>query len=186
MSNTLPMDGSHMGVFTHVEAGHRAVEALLSQIERTPPDLRGELFAQLVPMLVAHEVAEEEVLYPALRVVTDQVEPTIQARLAEQSEAEELLQQLEDLDPASAEFGSTFTRLSVAVRVHAAAEEHEVLPLIAELEQALDRPGLGARYEQAKRVAPTHPHPHAPDRPPGNLLLGPVAALVDRVRDALR
>jgi hypothetical protein len=36
----------------------------------------------------------------------------------------------------------------------------------------------------AKKVAPTHPHPHAPNSPPGNLAVGPVLALVDRVRDA--
>ena len=47
-----------------------------------------------------------------------------------------------------------------------------------------DRIELGKRYVKAKEAAPTHPHPHAPDSPPGNVVLGPVAALVDRVRDA--
>jgi hypothetical protein len=35
-------------------------------------------------------------------------------------------------------------------------------------------------------MAPTHPHPNAPDTPPGNMVLGPVAALADRFRDAMR
>lgn len=47
-----------------------------------------------------------------------------------------------------------------------------------------ERVELGRRYVKAKDAAPTHPHPHAPDTPPGNVVLGPVAALVDRVRDA--
>jgi hypothetical protein len=34
-------------------------------------------------------------------------------------------------------------------------------------------------------MAPTHPHPSAPDKPPANKLLAPGAALVDRMRDAL-
>jgi hypothetical protein len=37
----------------------------------------------------------------------------------------------------------------------------------------------------AKSTAPTRPHPHAPAAPPGNLLAGPVAAVVDRVRDVV-
>jgi hypothetical protein len=45
---------------------------------------------------------------------------------------------------------------------------------------------LGERYKQAKAAAPTHPHPHAPDTPPANVVSGPVTALADRVRDAIR
>ena len=45
---------------------------------------------------------------------------------------------------------------------------------------------MGERYERAKASAPTHPHPHAPNTPPGNVVLGPIAALADRIRDAAR
>jgi hypothetical protein len=41
-------------------------------------------------------------------------------------------------------------------------------------------------YERAQQTAPTHPHPHAPDTPPGNLIVGSMTAVTDRVRDALR
>ena len=41
---------------------------------------------------------------------------------------------------------------------------------------------LGQRYEKAKKAAPSHPHPHAPDSPPGNVVLGPIAAVFDKVR----
>lgn len=37
----------------------------------------------------------------------------------------------------------------------------------------------------AKKMAPTRPHPSAPDTPPGNKLLGPGVGLVDRARDLL-
>jgi hypothetical protein len=37
----------------------------------------------------------------------------------------------------------------------------------------------------AKKMAPTRPHPAAPDTPPANKLLAPGAGLVDRLRDAL-
>src|SRR6185312_13670953 len=43
---------------------------------------------------------------------------------------------------------------------------------------------LGSRVKGVKALAPTRPHPSAPDRPPGDLLLGPVVGLFDRLRDA--
>jgi hypothetical protein len=43
---------------------------------------------------------------------------------------------------------------------------------------------LGDKVRTAKKVAPTHPHPSAPDTPPGNFVAGPMAGLVDKVRDA--
>ena len=44
---------------------------------------------------------------------------------------------------------------------------------------------LGRKVERAKKLAPTRPHPNAPDEPPWNKILAPGAGLVDRVRDAL-
>ncbi|MHB1585046.1 MAG: NAD-dependent epimerase/dehydratase family protein [Acidimicrobiales bacterium] len=44
----------------------------------------------------------------------------------------------------------------------------------------------GPRRPPGQGPAGCGPHPHAPDTPPGNLLVGPAAALIDRVRDAFR
>jgi len=41
---------------------------------------------------------------------------------------------------------------------------------------------LGSRYEKAKASAPTRPHPHAPDTPPANKMLGPIAVLFESAR----
>jgi hypothetical protein len=42
---------------------------------------------------------------------------------------------------------------------------------------------LGARLAQGKKVAPTRPHPRSPDTPPGNMLAGAAAGVIDRARD---
>jgi hypothetical protein len=44
---------------------------------------------------------------------------------------------------------------------------------------------LGEKFEKAKKMAPTRPHPMAPDHPPANKILGPGAGLIDRMRDVL-
>src|SRR5947209_7357066 len=42
---------------------------------------------------------------------------------------------------------------------------------------------LAQAMEKAKKVAPTHPHPRAPDTPPGNLVAGAAAGAIDKAQD---
>lgn len=93
---------------------------------------------------------------------------------------------LEHLDPGSAEFTETFRKLRDAVLAHAQAEETTAFPLLEQTTTAQHRQALGDRYEKTKDSAPSHPHPHAPDTLPGNRVLGPIAALFDRARDAVQ
>jgi hypothetical protein len=44
----------------------------------------------------------------------------------------------------------------------------------------------GEELKAAKKAAPTRPHPHAPNRPPVNVLVGAAAGAVDRARDTVR
>ena len=45
---------------------------------------------------------------------------------------------------------------------------------------------LGQKFKGEKLAAPNHPHPHAPDSALAQKLVGPVAAFIDRMRDASR
>ena len=42
---------------------------------------------------------------------------------------------------------------------------------------------LGQTMAEAKKSAPTHPHPRASDTPPGNSVVGTIAGVIDRVGD---
>jgi hypothetical protein len=42
---------------------------------------------------------------------------------------------------------------------------------------------MAEKVQRVKKLAPTRPHPSAPDEPPGDKLLGPIAGLFDRMRD---
>ncbi len=93
---------------------------------------------------------------------------------------------MEKVDPSSAEFARDFLTMREAVLDHANLEEVHTLPLLAEVEDSESRVALGGRYEHAKSVAPTHPHPHAAVSPPGNAIFDPVLAFLDRARDAVK
>jgi hemerythrin superfamily protein len=142
--------------------------------------------ARLSHTLVGHEVAEEEVLYPAIRKYVDGGDDLADARLREQAEAESLLHDIQTLDPNTEYFLASFIKLRADVLRHAEAEEQTVFPALASAVAPDEQVRLGKRYERAKQAAPTHPHPHAPDTPPANIVIGPIAAFVDRVRDAVR
>jgi hemerythrin superfamily protein len=166
-------------------ADHRDIEELLGRLETVPLEDRADYFTTVVLELVAHEVGEEHVVYPIIRH-TPGGEAEAKARIAEESAAEGLLIGLQKLDPTSAEFATKFATLKDAVLAHARAEEATTFPLLAELEDGESRVALGGRFTHAKSVAPTHPHPHTPHSPPGNLVLDPVAALFDRARNAMK
>jgi hypothetical protein len=95
-----------------------------------------------------------------------------------------MLNELEHLEPTDERFDAKVTVLIENVRHHVEEEETEFFP---EVRDALGRKTLGEigdLLEKAKKIAPTHPHPKAPDEPPANAIAGMVSGLIDRVRDA--
>jgi hemerythrin superfamily protein len=135
---------------------------------------------------VQHEVAEEVVVYPAIRSDAPDGDAAVTPRLGEQSEVEKKLAKMEKLDTTAPEFVVQLAELESAVLAHAQAEEESIFPLLRALEGEDKLTEMGARYERAKASAPTHPHPHAPNTPPGNKVFGPLTALFDKARDAAR
>jgi hemerythrin superfamily protein len=183
------MDGSgdmHPELIALLLADHQEAKRLLQGFDSVPASERDSAFCEITHELVRHEVAEEEVVYPALRRFVDGGDDLADMRIKEQSQAEQLLADMEKAGVESPEFPAMFSKLRQEVLAHAEAEEQSVFPELSTNVNADELRHLGKRYELAKKAAPTHPHPHAPDTPPGNVVLGPVAAMVDRVRDAVR
>jgi iron-sulfur cluster repair protein YtfE (RIC family) len=140
---------------------HEAIGERFFELGHAGPDVRGQLFWELMDQLVRHEAAEEMVVYPALRQ-----EPggavIAEARRREESEAEAVLARLEKLDPVTEEFRSAVRDLESAVQGHAQKEETEVFPLLAANEESGYLALLGQKFKGEKLAAPTHPHPPHP------------------------
>jgi hypothetical protein len=164
---------------------HEAIRERFMELETSEPEVRAQLFRELTQQLVRHEVAEEIVVYPALRHEPEG-DAVADARLAEESQAEKLLARMEALDPTSEEFLGAVRDLQSDVLEHAAHEESEVLPLLA----ANEDPGylalLGQKFKGEKLAAPTHPHPRTPNSALGRRVIGPVAAFIDHLRDSAK
>jgi hemerythrin superfamily protein len=165
-------------------AQHREVEDLLDAVHNAPPEQRQESFDALRRLLAVHETAEELILRPLTRVSVDGGGTIADARMAEENQAKEVLAGLEKLDVDTEEFMTTFDAFAGDVRQHAHNEEEFEFPLVREQESPDLLAKLQVALERAELAAPTHPHPSARSTK-ANLVLGPFAAIVDRVKDAM-
>ncbi len=173
-----------------VKQDHRTVEQLFKQFERAEKagrtaELR-RVVEKVVKELSVHAAIEEQVLYPALRRGDASTEDEVLEALEEHHLVKLTLLELEKMSPEDERYCAKMTVLMESVRHHVEEEESELLPRLAKAFPPRDRKELGALLTQAKKAAPTHPHPGAPDSPPGNLLAGALSALLDKGRDALR
>ena len=164
---------------------HRAVERLFGDVSTATGVRREEMFAALRENLVRHEVAEEEIVRPLTKSSFEGGPQVAQERSAEESEAEKLLKQMEKEEVGSAEWVRLFGALRSGVLEHAEKEETLEFPRLRSNVEASELESKGKLFESAKKLAPTHPHPGAPNTAAANVALGPVAALIDRARDAL-
>ena len=166
-------------------ADHEEAKSLMAKVEKSQGDARREAFQQLVYELARHETAEEEVVYPALRRL-DGGAAIADARIKEEESANKALAELEKLDITSSEWSAKFSSLHREVLAHAEAEESQVFPRLRQSEDGDKLEKMGKILEMAKATAPTHPHPNVPGTATANLLAGPMAAVIDRTRDAIR
>lgn len=166
---------------------HREVEEVFVRLEAggTGPEERKELVEQVTIELIRHAVAEEQYLYPFAKDHLPEGDALQQQELGDHARVEVLLKRLEGMSADNLDFEATLRELMDEVRAHVAEEEGTLFPQLRRAASAERLQRLGDRIETAKTVAPTRPHPLAPDTPPLNKLLGPGTGLVDRVRDAL-
>jgi hemerythrin superfamily protein len=184
------MADQHRDVIEILMHDHREVEHLFSQLE----SLRGangdaerarrkQLVDKVTLELVRHSVAEEAEVYPAVKDKLGEAEAERAKR--EHAEAEETMKRLEALQPDNPAFDNELGTLMLEVRSHVAEEEGEIFPQMREAFSSEELAELGAKVEAVKRLAPTRPHPSAPDGPPGDKVVGPIVGLFDRMRDAV-
>lgn len=171
------------GLIESLRNDHDRIQDLFAQLEDATGQARKDLFGLLVAELVRHEVAEEEILRPISR--RDAGDRVVDARIKEESRAEKLLKEMEQLDTATEEFVQKLARLRDEVENHASAEESQEFPKVEAAQGRVQLEVLGKAYEAAKAVAPTHPHPSTPNTAVANVLVGPYAAVIDRARDAI-
>ena len=167
-------------------ADHRTVDDLFDRFEKLGGNAtksKRDIADKIIRELAVHAVVEEQVLYPVIRECSDDMRELVLESLEEHHVAKLLLAELQNMDADHERFAAKVTVVAESVRHHVEEEEQELFPKVR---KALGNDLLGEMgkaIKQAKKAAPTRAHPGAPDEPPGNVVAGAVASIVDRVRD---
>jgi hypothetical protein len=164
---------------------HGEIHTLFDEVRAAEGEARAEAFRRLVRLLAVHETAEEEVVHPHARTAFDGGGEVVDDRLAEEKAAKEKLSALENMDVSDPAFVPALLSLRNAVLVHARAEERYEFALLRRTTSPARLALMAKAVRAAEATAPTHPHPGV-ESAAANLAVGPVAALMDRARDAIR
>ena len=176
---------------------HKEVEQLFKQFEKLTgraQKSKQKIVQKVIRELAIHSAIEEMLFYPAVRTASlkatqrtlKEAGDTILESLEEHHIVKWTLSELEKMKPEDERFDAKVEVLMESVRHHVEEEQEELFPKVRRLFDAKVLQELGERMEKAKKIAPTRPHPRAPDQPPGNMVAGTVSAVMDRAKDMVR
>jgi hemerythrin superfamily protein len=186
-----------MDAIAVLKRDHEEVERLFRQFEKLTERAhrsKQKIVMKIIRELAIHAAVEEMLFYPAVRTAAlkanvralKEAADTVLESLEEHHVVKWTLSELEKMKPEDERYDAKVQVLMESVRHHVEEEQEELFPKARRLlgDDLLFE--LGDRIEKAKKIAPTRPHPRAPDEPPGNLVAGTVAAVMDRAKDMVR
>ena len=182
-------------VFEVLSRDHEEVKQLLSEFEKGPtaadgagPDQlarRKKMAETLVIEESRHEAVEEMYFWPAVRDRLPGGGRLADEATGQEQEAKQVLARLDKSGADDPEFEKLLGQFITAGRDHIAFEETRVWPGLRSVLTSTEAEELGGKLEQAKKTAPTRPHPGTPPSPGVLKSTGPVVAAADKARDAV-
>lgn len=172
---------------THIlTADHREMIELLGSIHQTSDTRqRRDLVDTLIAEVMRHAVAEEMYVYPAVREHVPNGAEAVEHDEEEHQEIVETMKELEAIDASDPAFMTHIQQLETQLRHHAKDEESEQFPQLRAHLSAESLAELGEKVQNAKKLAPTRPHPSAPHAALFHKTIGPGVGMIDRLRDKL-
>lgn len=163
---------------------HRRADALFDRFEEaTDPEAKRDVVGEITRELAVHAAIEEQFLYPTIASALPDGDALARDAVGEHQEVKEHLAALDRADPRASDYDVRVRRLIRDTRHHVEEEEGQLFP---RLQAAVDEQrlaALGSAMAAAKLLAPRRAHPRAPNTPPGIVLAGPLAAVVDTLRN---
>ena len=173
-----------------IKADHRAVSTAMRQYDTFSPTALKRKRAtaeRIIRDLSMHAAVEEELLYPAARKRLRNGTTLVNEAKTEHRQLKRLLDRLDKMDADDPQSDEVMASVRRAVQQHVKEEEGPG-GILQGLRKEMSRDELvtlGKELRAAKKLAPTRPHPNAPDSPPANMLVDGAAGMVDRARDAM-
>jgi hemerythrin superfamily protein len=142
-------------------ADHNRVRGLFARFkaaeEGDDTTSEAELASKIIEELEVHTTIEEEIFYPAVRDMSDEVRDLVAEGVEEHNVAKTLIQEVQAMEPSSEQWKAKLKVLIENVEHHAEEEEGEMFPAIRSAASSEDLESLAVRLEARKRElgAPT-------------------------------
>ena len=178
-----------MDAITLLKEDHKKVKGLFRKFEQAGDRAyatKRKIADRITEELSVHAAIEEQIFYPSVRHAIEQTEDEVLEALEEHHIVKWTLSELEGMDPKDERFDAKVTVLIESVEHHIGEEEDEMFPKVRKALSRTQLNELGDLMERAKPAAPTRPHPRSPDEPPGNVIAGPVMAILDAGKVAIQ
>lgn len=182
-------------VFDILGTDHREVKQMLADLQAGPTQAgratqaqlkeRKLLAEKLVIESSKHEAVEEQYFWPTVRDRLPSGDQLADHAIGQETEAKQVLARLDKLSASDAEFDKLLSNYIPAAREHIGFEEDAVWPTLRTVLTAAEAEGLGNIIANAKKTAPTRPHPHIPPQPGVLKATGAAVGAADRVRDSM-
>jgi hemerythrin superfamily protein len=170
-----------------IKQDHRTVKGLFRKLGKATRRADRQKFAeQLIRELSIHAAVEEELLYPALRSRAARNGEHVLDALEEHHAVKLVLAEVDKMNAGDERHSAKMHVVRELVESHIEEEEQRLLPRLEKLFDVDEREVMGKAMLALKQGAPTHPHPGAPDTPPGVLVAGLVGKLSDTTKDLFR
>lgn len=173
-----------MDAITLLKDDHHTVEQLFKKFEQAGDRAfvqKRQIVDRIIEELSVHAAIEEQVFYPVARAAVPDTETIALESLEEHHVVKWLLSELADMSPEHERFTAKVTVLIENVRHHVEEEEGDFFPKVREALSRNEMADLGETLANAKKTAPTKPHPRMPDSGPANAVAGAITGVVDRV-----
>jgi hemerythrin-like domain-containing protein len=147
----MPRKSSKSDVLSLLKADHDKVRKMFKEFEKLEADdseEKAELVKQACAELKVHTQVENEIVYPAIRQAIEDDDMMDEA-LVEHEAAEELISQLEELQPGDELFEAKFTVLGEYVNHHIAEEQKKMFTKAKKAD--IDLVSLGEQVAERKK-----------------------------------
>jgi hemerythrin superfamily protein len=178
-----------MDAITLLKEDHRTVKELFRKFEQAGDrayTTKKKLVDKITEELSVHAAIEEQIFYPTIRQAIEKTEDDVLESLEEHHIVKWTLSELEQMDARDERYDAKVTVLIESVRHHIEEEESDMFPKVRKALSRTQLNELGDLMDRAKLAAPTRPHSRAPDEPPGNVIGGPVLAILDAGKEAVK
>jgi len=167
-----------------IKEEHRLVDRLFNDYKSvTDPKQKQGIAYNVIKLLSIHGACEEMTVYPHLESKGAAGKALTEHALEEHLQMKKDLHDLDKMNYGDAGFDTKFQQVVTDTLTHVQGEESELLPTLQQLSTPQELMQLSKDFISAKSIAPSRPHPEAPNHSPLNKAANATAVPLDAARD---